>query len=349
MASFTVTKRKNKTTTSWQYDVKHPSFKSGKKRKSGFKTKAEATNAAQQLIRDLEDGNKVDKNKTFENYFKEWIIIKNKNQVSKGQYRWYIRSLKLFNEYFGEGFYLKNITRSEYQKFLNQYGKGRADETVRKVNGCISPCLRDAVYDGYITKDPTYQIDIRGTKQEKSEDAKYMTIKQYLDMIEYFKTRNELSYVFLYLLSITGARYSDAINITNIDLNAKEGLIHLRGTKTKNADRFVEVPAKDINLIKTKLARLPKRLDGKLFKLSHNAVIKAFRHAKKVIGLEDDKITPYALRHTHTSYLLSKGIPIEYISKRLGHSSISITLDTYSHLLDEHKKEQGQRVRELFS
>ena len=66
------------------------------------------------------------------------------------------------------------------------------------------------------------------------------------------------------------------------------------------------------------------------------------------MGLENDNITPYSLRHTHTSYLLSKGLPIEYISKRLGHASISITLETYSHLLEEHK-EQGQRVRELFS
>lgn len=64
------------------------------------------------------------------------------------------------------------------------------------------------------------------------------------------------------------------------------------------------------------------------------------------IGFEDDSITPYALRHTHTSYLLSKSIPIEYISKRLGHANISITLEIRSHLLGEHKKEQGQRVRE---
>lgn len=39
MATFTVTKRKNKTSSSWQYDVKHPSLKSGKKRKSGLKQK----------------------------------------------------------------------------------------------------------------------------------------------------------------------------------------------------------------------------------------------------------------------------------------------------------------------
>ena len=47
---------------------------------------------------------------------------------------------------------LKNITRSEYQKFLNRFGEGHADETVRKVNGCLSQCLKDAVYDGHIKK-----------------------------------------------------------------------------------------------------------------------------------------------------------------------------------------------------
>lgn len=78
MASYTITKRKNKTSTSWQYDVKHPSFKSGKKRKSGFKTKAETSNAAQQLIRDLEDGNNIEDNKKIKEYYSDWINIKYK-------------------------------------------------------------------------------------------------------------------------------------------------------------------------------------------------------------------------------------------------------------------------------
>ena len=40
------------------------------------------------------------------------------------------------------------------------------------------------------------------------------------------------------------------------------------------------------------------------------------------------------LRHSHASYLIEKGVNIYKISKRLGHSSISITLDRYGHLLD---------------
>ncbi|MCJ1774644.1 tyrosine-type recombinase/integrase [Mammaliicoccus sciuri] len=349
MASFTVTKRKNKTSVSWQYDVKHKSFKSGKKRKSGFKTKAEATYAAQQLIRDLEDGNMIEDNKTFEDYYTDWLVIKNKKSLSKKQYYWYERSIELFIEYFGKGMLIKNVTRSEYQKFLNKYGNGRTSETVRKVNGCIAPCLRDAIYDGYLKKDPTYNVVAKGTKKTKSEETKFMTINEYESMLEYFKTRDEQSYIFLYLLAITGARYSDIINMTYDDLNKEPGIVHLPGTKTSNSKRDVEVNHKDVILLNNKLSKLPRRIDGKLFKLSHSAVRKAFDHTKKELGIEDDKITPYALRHTHTSYLLSKGIPVEYISKRLGHSNISITLDIYSHLLDEHKKEQGQKVRELFS
>ena len=68
------------------------------------------------------------------------------------QYYWYERSLRLFNEYFGKNMLLKNITRSGISKFLNRFGEGHADETVRKVNGCLSQCLKDAVYDGHIKK-----------------------------------------------------------------------------------------------------------------------------------------------------------------------------------------------------
>lgn len=349
MASFTVTKRKNKNSTSWQYDVKHPSFKSGKKRKSGFKTKAEATNAAQQLIRDIEDGNTLENNKTFSSYYEEWLLMKKKRELSPRQYYWYKRSLDLFEEFFGENMLVKNIKRSEYQKFLNNYGKGRTDETVRKVNNCLKQALKDAVYDGYLKKDVTYNVIAKGTVEAKNERFKFMSITNYLAMLDYFKSRNDQSYIFLYLMAITGARYSDLISMTYDDLNKSNGIVHLPGTKTKNSKRDVEVNPKDILMINSKLSKLPRRIDGKLFSLSHNAVAKSFNHTKKIIGLEDDNVTPYSLRHTHTSFLLSKGISIEYISKRLGHATISQTLDTYTHLLEEHKKEQGQRVRELFS
>ena len=134
------------------------------------------------------------------------------------------------------------------------------------------------------------------------------------------------------------------------DLNKAPGIIHLPGTKSDSAPRDVEISVKDIHHIKERLNRFPRRIDGRLFSRSHKAIEKALNHAKRSINMpEGDQSTPYALRHTHCSYLISEGIPIEYISKRLGHSSISITLNFYAHLLDEHKAKQGEKVRELFS
>ena len=51
------------------------------------------------------------------------------------------------------------------------------------------------------------------------------------------------------------------------------------------------------------------------------------------------KIRIHDFRHSHASLLLSWNIPISVISKRLGHSDISMTLKVYSHLmpLDEEK------------
>ena len=40
------------------------------------------------------------------------------------------------------------------------------------------------------------------------------------------------------------------------------------------------------------------------------------------------------LRHGSASLMLAAGIPVEVVSKRLGHSSISVTTDIYSHLLE---------------
>ena len=339
-----ITKRTDLKTPSWQYDFRH----GGKRyRKSGFKTKADAKNAARLKMNELEQGHTVDKNKTFESYYDDWVIAHDKTNLSTPQADWYKRARSIFIDYFGENRRLSSITRMGYQGLLNDYGKTRSKETVRKLHGILVQVLRDAAYDGYIEKDPTYKIKINGAVPGKKEEDKYIKIQEYLDLIEYFKSRGEKSYILLYILAITGARFSEVLNMKHEDLGLNK--IHLPGTKTENADREVEVNRKDIELIKRKLKKHPRRMDGYLFNISHNGVKRSMNYAKKQIGMQDkDKVTTYALRHTHCSYLISQGIPIEYISKRLGHSSISITLKYYAHLLDEHKEEQGQRVREIF-
>ena len=61
-------------------------------------------------------------------------------------------------------------------------------------------------------------------------------------------------------------------------------------------------------------------------------------------------ITPislHGLRHSHASYLLYKGVSIHSISKRLGHSKVSITQDVYAHIVDELKQKDDGLIREV--
>jgi len=65
--------------------------------------------------------------------------------------------------------------------------------------------------------------------------------------------------------------------------------------------------------------------------LPPNSVTKAFRKLAKSLGMS--RIRLHDLRHTHATIMLSQGVHPKVVSERLGHSSVAITLDTYSHVL----------------
>jgi len=50
------------------------------------------------------------------------------------------------------------------------------------------------------------------------------------------------------------------------------------------------------------------------------------------------------LRHTHATQLLKAGVHPKVVSERLGHASIGITLDTYSHVMPGMQEEAAERI-----
>ncbi|KMT21566.1 phage integrase family [Clostridium cylindrosporum DSM 605] len=60
------------------------------------------------------------------------------------------------------------------------------------------------------------------------------------------------------------------------------------------------------------------------------------------------KIRFHDLRHSHATLLLKQGVNPKIVSERLGHANISITLDTYSHVLPNMQKEAISKLNEMF-
>ena len=75
-----------------------------------------------------------------------------------------------------------------------------------------------------------------------------------------------------------------------------------------------------------------------------NTVTYAFAKIVRRAGL--DGITFHSLRHTHASIMLQQGVSSKTVAERLGHSTVVITLNTYSHVTPGVKEDAANRFEE---
>ena len=61
------------------------------------------------------------------------------------------------------------------------------------------------------------------------------------------------------------------------------------------------------------------------------------------------RIRLHDLRHTHASHLLAAGVNPRVVSERLGHSSVSFTLDTYGHVMPGQQAEAAEAAAALLT
>jgi integrase len=59
-------------------------------------------------------------------------------------------------------------------------------------------------------------------------------------------------------------------------------------------------------------------------------------------------VTFHDLRHTHATHLLEQNIHPKIVSERLGHSTIALTMNTYSHVMPTMQEEAARKIDEVF-
>ena len=80
---------------------------------------------------------------------------------------------------------------------------------------------------------------------------------------------------------------------------------------------------------------------------AQNVVNRYFKPLLKRAGLPNIRF--HDLRHTCSSLLGSKGVSPKVIQERLGHSNISMTMDTYSHTMPSMQDEAAAAIDDIFS
>ena len=157
MASF---QKRGKT---WQYTISRMvNGKSKPIRKGGFKTKKEAQIAASEMELELQKGVTPKlKPISLYDYFENWYRVF-KFDVTNSTKTHYVYTLNIIEKYFGHT-PIQQITKEEYQKFLNWFGETHAKETADKINIHIRGAVREAIDEGIIRIDFTRNAKVKNT------------------------------------------------------------------------------------------------------------------------------------------------------------------------------------------
>lgn len=127
----------------------------------------------------------------------------------------------------------------------------------------------------------------------------------------------------LIVLADTGLRPSELWNLDAGDI----GVAGIRVVKSKT-DRPRLVPMTE------RVRVMMEGRTGKVFPYSNNWFAKAWHLGRMNLGLlQDSEFVPYCLRHTFASRLIQAGVPVDTVSRLLGHSNIQQTMQ-YAHLSD---------------
>lgn len=81
--------------------------------------------------------------------------------------------------------------------------------------------------------------------------------------------------------------------------------------------------------------------------LDSSNVTKVYKKCLKEAGLPDLRF--YDLRHSAATLMLQQGINPKIVQERLGHTDISLTLNTYSHVLPSMQEEAAEKMDELLT
>ncbi len=208
---------------------------------------------------------------------------------------------------------ISSITTIMLQDFLNSLGPSRTKAVVYMV---LKQVFKKALELEYIKKNPALYIT-KG-KIVTSHPTPY-TLEEQKRILDNITDTKFSTLMLTYLL--TGIRRNEALQLKKSDV--LDGYLHVKGTKTENADRYVNIS----NKLKEKLLSLK---DDRLFQYNERNIKKMFAAFCLKAGITG---SPHKLRHTFATNLYYLGVPDKQRQALLGHASTQITNDIWTPLL----------------
>lgn len=249
----------------------------------------------------------------FIDYAKKWVTDFKAPSIGKSSIGMYELAIKYLNNN-NLSKPINEIKTEELQTAINNISKIRIKEYAVMV---IKNTFKMAYKEDLIQKDISQFIEKGKIEHELGRNLNLKEQKLVLDNLHKTKIGNV---ILLYLL--TGCRRSEAIKLKKEDINFEKNVIHVKGTKTKNARRYVQISETFKNMLES---------DFESFVgFSKDVLSNDFRKFADSLGIYD--ISLHDLRHTYSTNLHYLGATDKFRQGQLGHASIVTTNNIYTHL-----------------
>ena len=204
----------------------------------------------------------------------------------------------------------------------------------------------------------------RNTQKAKREKIKHFDNQELKKFLDYLDSLNLNKFRYYYentlykFLLATGCRINEALALSWSDIDLDNAVVHITKTlnykqetnspKSKSSLRDIDIDQATVSMLK----QYKRRQVQEAWQLgrSETVVFSDFIHeypnnrtlqTRLRTHFKRAKVTNigfHGFRHTHASLLLNSGIPYKELQHRLGHSTLSMTMDVYSHLSKENAK-----------
>ena len=256
---------------------------------------------------------------------------------------------------------------------------GRGYSTIHSVRGVVRPAFEMAVQDDLIRKNP-FGFELATVVVNDSVTREAITRAQERAFLKFIQEDNcyRKYYDGIYILFNTGLRISEFCGLTISDIDFQNKRIRvdhqlqrkrdmeyiIEDTKTKSGERYVPMSQQVVECFRRVIAnRKPPKQEpiidgytGFLFLDKNGMPMVAlhwehyFKHIlnkyNSIYKVQLPKITPHVCRHTFCSNMARSGMSPKTLQYIMGHSDISVTLNTYTHLTFDDAKAEFDRVAE---
>ena len=275
---------------------------------------------------------------------------------------------------------IDKVRQSDAKAWLIKLQKdGRGYSTIHSVRGVVRPAFEMALQDGLINRNP-FSFELATVVVNDCVTRESITRAQeraFLKFIQEDKCYCKY-YDGIFILFKTGLRVSEFCGLTLSDIDFKKSRIRvdhqlqrtremeyiIEKPKTESGERFVpmsnEVAACFRRIIQNRLKPRKEPMiegyTGFLFLDKNGMPMGAlhwehyFKHIRNkynsIYKIQLPKITPHVCRHTFCSNMAKSGMNPKTLQYIMGHSDISVTLNTYTHIKFEDAKAEFDRVME---